>query len=597
MRSFLLWQQIEDDNAASPQRVAGRLQEIFGPLFETPPEIRVRSSDHANLAWFELPVEGWKPSFVEQDEGRWVLAIDYPVNARQVLKRHGVPCADGDVLLELSRSLHRDPQSLLKDLAPPFALIVHDLKTGEFSFLNDAMGQSQTFCHRRESTVALTNRLSALSTLGVSLQPVAEEWATRFTTGWFTSDTTGFRDTRFVEGGIRMQFRKGSVEKKRTDVIGDWVHPPSMSRDECHELARQSIVDMSRAAMEQWEVPTLGLSGGWDSRALTAVLRTLGADFSARVRGSPGRLDVILSNRLAEIAGFNLRIKTHSGRPPETAEGCRTSIARALVWQAGGIPTRKHKTFLSKTGHLMPGVVNVTGQHGGFGKADFSVKINATDLDPSEYEPRLIETLMKDAPVYIRPEHCDAVRESIKTAYRQADRYDLEGLDRLHYFFLQEYTRRWGSAAVAAQTGLPFAPFLSPGFIRAAYAYPPELLGTKPFHRFITETLAPDWKGVPYTDQVTDEEVAAGKYPPVDVRHKGKDDKNGDARWITQTPHRKYHYKFYWKDVAFPLIEQARESEGLCKRLFTVNGEFREWKTADALVISHLVSEVLEGAA
>ena len=601
MIHYLLWQPRRDESPAGDAElatVAERFCALYADLFATPPAVRTRRVTGASLVYFEVPVDGWV-AFEEESEGAWAFAPDYPLNARTVLRDRGIEFTDESVLLSLGRALERDPEPILRELAPPFSLVWLDAE-GRVRWQTDGLGMSQAFAHDGDAGArgVITNRLLSLKALGLPLEPVADEWAVRSVLEWFPIDMTGYRGVRYPAPGSGRVYGRESIADKAYPVLREWVHPPEMKPDECQELARDAMVRLVREANEIWTEPTVGLSGGWDSRAVTSVLRAEGSPFTARVRGNPARLDVILSNRLAEIAGFKLRIKTSSGLPPDSAEGCREAIERGLRWQGGYLTLRKHKTFLVRKPHLSGGTVNVTGQHAGIVKSDFVNRIDALNHPPEEYEDRLVEAILLDAAPYMRESMRERVAETVRESYRTAARYDLHGLDALHFFFLYEYTRRWGAATLGGQTSLAFAPFLTPDMIRAAYAYPAARLPERPMHRFITDSLAPDWRDVPYEGQVTEEEVAAGLYPPVTVmKRKRKEFEESSARWRRHSRHRKYHYKFYWKDVGLPLIQEALDQGGFWTDVFDPTGvddEGWRWRSRpDAVVILHLLPGVL----
>src|SRR2546430_2659976 len=90
---------------------------------------------------------------------------------------------------------------------------------------------------------------------------------------------------------------------------------------------------------------------------------------------------------------------------------------------------RKHKSFLSESRFLDGGVVNVMGQHGEIGRGFYSRKIgpihNRAQAD--DYERHLMDILMSRMPPFTKRKHHDAIYETLRTAFRQAKQYDLEG--------------------------------------------------------------------------------------------------------------------------------------------------------------------------
>ncbi|HEX6884662.1 MAG TPA: hypothetical protein VF530_14905 [Planctomycetota bacterium] len=601
MKIFLLWRAKGPARGPEPGPVVDELARLFDPILAPEAARTTRSEGPTHLAWLEHPVKGFRAPFLEEDGRRWAFAPDYPLNARRLLRAHGAFPADGNALLALTRELERAREPYLRELIPPAALIWAEKGSGEVRVQNDGLGQAPLYEYEDEHRWALTNRLCALRALGVVLKPVALEWAARFTTHWFPQHTSGYEGARLLTGGTELRVQPERVLRNRFDPLGEWVAPAPRSREECLEAGRQALLDHLSDAMELWEKPTVGLSGGWDSRCVAACLRHLGADFELRVRGQETHFDVLISAALARMAGLPHRIKTEGGVPPDSAEGLRTSLAKALLWQAGNFTTLKHKSFLSREGkeRLDGGVVNVMGQHAGIGKADFAKKIHAQDHPPSRYEELLLADLEADSPPILRADLREGVRELLRRSYRAALDHGLTGRGPLHFFFLHEYTRRWGSATVSGQTGLVVTPFLTPHFIRACYGMPEEELVSKPMHRHITGLLAPEWAAFPYTDQATEEHLVSGLIPPVEIPREEGEEGAELPRWRQTARFRRFHYKYYWKDVGKPLLKEAFKQGGFWTELFDPARAEEGWKEfksgADVISIAHVLPQVLKG--
>ncbi|HEY4491109.1 MAG TPA: hypothetical protein VI958_03870, partial [Acidobacteriota bacterium] len=361
--------------------------------------------------------------------------------------------------------------------------------------------------------------------------------------GWFPLQTTGFRGISVLQPGTQLRFSKDQSLGATVNVIQDWLHSGPMPAHECLELARSSLLDGIRAGRENWEKPSVGLSGGWDSRAVVSSLRYQKVDFSARVRGLPDRKDVPIAKELARLGGFEIRHKTSGGLPPDDADSCKRSITLALLWQAGAMVMHKQKSFLSQHKHLDGGVVNVMGQHGEIGRAYYAKMIRADQLHPSAYETELLARLTKKL-TFIKTELQEIVKEIIMEAYRQADRYQVRGLSRLDFFYLFERTRRWASGSLNSQTGLVVAPFLNPDYIRATFSYP-NSKQDNPFHRYIIEKNSPEWMGVPYAKDVDRLENSF----------------SADSSLKKSTKGGHYDSETYWRSVGRPILAQAMSRE------------------------------------
>jgi hypothetical protein len=496
MQIFLLWRPAAPDEA---ERVAGDLLRLFAPLFAEKPEFSIRRNRTAAFVVLHLPVQGWIRPFVEEDDERWVQAIDYPLDATLALD-------DDRILLRASRELERNPFALVSQLSPPFSLLWSAHALGEIHVQDDGLGQAQLFEHDDGRTWALTNRVTALRALGIRLEPVPHEWAVHATLGWFPLQLTGFKNVRLLEPATQLRIDTDGVHRSRIDVLGQWLHPESRPHDEWLEIARNSLLRHLGAAATGWSEASAGLTGGWDSRAIISSLRALDVPFRARVKGQPDSPDVIVARELARIAGIPLQVETSAELPSSDPNDWRDSIQLALLWQAGQMDADKQKTLFACGRRLDRGRVNIMGQHGEIGRAFHYAGmlqkhgIRKLPWNDAELEKRFVGHIIATAPRCLRNDLRDAVHEIVLAAYREATRYNLNGLAVLDFLYLHENTRRFNAGSLASQTNLVVAPFLNPDFIRAAFALPPALKTDHDIHQHIISTNTPDWANVPYAE-------------------------------------------------------------------------------------------------
>lgn len=350
-----------------------------------------------------------------------------------------------------------------------------------------------------------------------------------------------------------------------------------MSRDEALELALASLRDQIRALKPLWEKPSVGLSGGWDSRIVVAALRAEGVSCDLRVRGLPDRPDVRIARQLTEIAQLDLRVKTSSSLPPTQPHQCRAAMGCALLWQAGGMVTRQHKVFLANEKLLDGGRVNVLGQHGEIARGFYPAKIAATDIKAPTPDEGLRQLLLAQTPPAFLPRVRMDIEATVREFCGDADRYGLEGDSRLDYFFLSEDTRRWASASLASLPGVTCAPLLTPGFIRATFALPPAERRAQASHRHIIAACAPDWRDVPFAAAVEN-----SPDPPLASRD-----------WKQPTGRHNYDNLAYWRTVGWPLIEAAMPAASGRDEVFNFEQVGKHWADVpDELVLATLIPEI-----
>lgn len=576
MKIFLLWHHNSDHGRSlDPNRVATSLQKLFLPLFSNAPPVQIRRNTAATLVFLELPVRGWIPEFAQEDERTWTLAVDYPLNARSVLSANGIRFQENNVLPSLGRAMEGKPDPLLREMTPPFSMIWGSKLTNEVYVQNDGLGQSQLFEYHDEQCWALTNKIFALKALAITPELDKEQWAVRCTLGAFALDTTGFKNTRFIGPGTQYRLDSNGIHKTQHDVLSEWVSPKNLTKDDCLELARCSLVTLVKEVMPLCEKPLVDLTSGWDSRSVVSILRGVGESFSLRVKGMPEKYDRIIASKLAKIAGLDLQIFESAELPPAESNELRKCITLALLWQAGYMWTERQKSFLWEEKHLDGGVVNIMGHHSSIGRAKYERKIRAAALREGQYEDGLVQLWLAEMPALIRKGLHEPVCEAIRKGYRQADGYGLAGLARLDFWYLYERNRRYNGASVTSQTGLVIAPFMNPDYIRSVYTFRAhggqfvqdhKLIN--PFQRHIIETHAPDWVDTPYEKDLM---KMAKREPQNNILAAPDRQMNSFPRWRKCPGKDYYDYTLYWQEVGSPIIEEALARGGFWEEIFDVD--------------------------
>lgn len=509
MLIFLMWHKgSEAGKAIDARQVESRLQSLYAPLFAERPASRIIENETMGLVALEKPVNGWIPLHYEENEHSWALAAKYPVTAKMALQRNGCPAPDGQVLLKLGERLEQDSESLLRDLAPMFAVIWGNKGTGDTYVQNDGLGHAQIFEHNDGRLWAVSNKLTAFQPLGISLQPEPNEWAVRMTLDWFPLQMTGFRNISFLAPGTRLCLISHEVSRKRFDVLGYWLQRENLKPEECLELAYDGFHRHICAVAPLGTTGVCGLTGGRDSRAVASALlkeKITTVRFSVRGHGR-NKIDAEIASELAQKAGVRLRIMKTAGAAPNSPEALQRCTELALLWQSGYIDIGQHDGFMNGSEELGGGDVNFMGQHGEIGRGYFAERIDAVRHRPSQFEERLLRFALREntnGHLFISPTKMEFIRETVRAAYRQASGYQLQGLDQLDFFYLYERTRRWASAGNHIQPGILITPFLIPEYIHAVFNYPAHLRNEScPFHSYIVERNMPEWADVVYEKEL-----------------------------------------------------------------------------------------------
>jgi len=596
-----MWKNTEKtEHELSIGLVRSRLEKLFSPLVDKPFKFYSHTNDATSLVYLELPVENWCAEYWQKDEQTLALSIDFPFDSKEVLSDSGISVNKKNVLPELCRQFEKDPEPILSELAPHFCLLWASQQGNETYVQNDGLGFCQIFEFNDGDSWVLTNKISALPALGIQPQLHKEDWATRLALGGFLLDSSGFKDIRTLAPATRLRITRNEINRENFDVIGGWLNADRMTEQDCCELAKLSLHKQLVAASKYWKSPpAAGLTGGRDSRAVTSALLAEGIDFSVRIRGQLESYDVMVAMELAKIAGLELSIERETCLPPASSDELKRKILMALLWQAGNMRVSIHKIFLAGSPFLSGGKINIMGQHGEIGRGMYQKFMNLKETGNDkkmDYEDLLYKFFRGERGL-LKPCYEDYIRDVFSTAYRQGDRYDLQGQDQLDYFGLMQQTSRFNSGGQYAQPGQVISPFLNADFIRASFQYPANKRENDPFHQYIISTNMPKWKGVRYDNELRHELSLEAKeqnkliklvqnYSYMFRQLMMKDS------WAQPYAGDDFINWRYWKTVGKPLIKQCLQDKGEWRDIFI--NEFtldNAYESPDELVVSYLISQ------
>ncbi len=192
---------------------------------------------------------------------------------------------------------------------------------------------------------------------------------------------------------------------------------------------------------------------------------------------------------------------------------CHDAILRSLLWQAGGSNFHQHKTFQVGARFRGGGAAGIAGQHGEIGRSPYLASLRTKGLPAEGRDEELLAHLWRKAPHIMRSAAAEHTRGRMASALRRADDYNIGGVRRWDFFYLYERTRRWSSAVQGVKAAFSIGPFLNPGYMTAAYAYPEDDLTSSPFHAHLVRELQPSWLEIPYATELAEQQSSSTPPP------------------------------------------------------------------------------------
>ena len=223
--------------------------------------------------------------------GSWLLAIG------SWFHRDGYTAGAESRLL--GRYLAAGPAELSRELEGFFVIVIGDARTREVVTLTDLVGSCHGFVRASQNWTALSGSSLLLAALSDStLDPVGcQEF---LSTGIIYEDRTYYKEVRKLGPASIFRYRSGvNAGQQRYWQITD-LDPESLNGEDSIRKLWAVLVRAVGRVRDSSLRPVCDLTGGYDSRVLTAAFLAVNAHFSTVVSGAPSCRDVVVSRGLAQ---------------------------------------------------------------------------------------------------------------------------------------------------------------------------------------------------------------------------------------------------------------------------------------------------------
>jgi hypothetical protein len=428
--------------------------------------------------------------------------------------------------LPLAQRLLAEPASVLQ-LGAPFVLATVD--PAELVLLTDAFGLGRLFELQLSDGWVWTNRPTAAYLFaGLEIRPDRRGWHYHAASDWFMDDSTPFDDLSAVGPATCIRVgADGSPRVSHLDPVRHWLNEPvDPLHPETLDRVADSLQRTARSAARLWiGTPQMGLSGGRDSRVVTAAFLTAGVDVDLHTNANPeGEAEIArqLLDRWGKEVEHEVRQIASTAAPIRHKVG---GVDRALGWMrySEGLHPASYLPRVPPWTHARTARLLVSGAagelaHGHYYPAD----LEEVEALPAEEQLQACAQRLKRRLIAKRgPNHeaRAAAGARIDDVLGSAAAVDAEPLVTLDVFYLLERLRRWGTAADQTNTLIPL---LTPEFVQAALRLSPRQRKENALHRALIALMIPAWEEVPfYSDaraQPSPPRVRAPRLWEVDVQ-------------------------------------------------------------------------------
>lgn len=514
---------------ADDQRHARLLEASRGLMGEGWAEYSLRGPGWGAVV-VHAPAPGWRWPFVA---GTGAAGTD-AVGARRVTLSLGVPVGtERSTPEELGRALLAG-QEVHGDVVPPFAAVVVDEPGGRAVVQQDWLGMARLFMRSAGDVLVLSSRTSLVPVVdGGPAGPDLHAWSGYAASINFRGAEAPVAGLRLLDPGERLHLIVDRDGDRDGDGDGDrvaWQYESSLGRG-LDDLAREGSAQrgdgpvpadvaeraaggMTRAARSLGRLYDgaldLGLSGGKDSRVITAALLSGGITpvlFTNTTTRAEGEVATELVARTRAARGLELDHRLHASSTPAVV------VTRPLLERAERVRVRYDFQYASSYLARPPVTVtptrmrppSFTGAAGEMVTGYWHPPVQDPGTD--EVVRHLVAKLCCVGDLaHLAPATVEAHRSGVVQAVEHAQALGLRGADVCDYVYVAERMRRLNSAAY--EVGM-VTPFLAPEVVAAAFALTAEQKAGRALHLAVLAALAPEWEGVPFVTSSTGGSPAA----------------------------------------------------------------------------------------
>jgi asparagine synthase (glutamine-hydrolysing) len=212
--------------------------------------------------------------------------------------------SDAELLLHLYEEMG---EAFVDELNGWFVAIIHDIKRGKTTVVNDCFGLCRAFYAQHGDTLIIASEIkSILKYDGISCKANEEKLPDYFVYDGVLYDQTLFKDIYRLPAACIWTYRDGALTKREYFDFSVLSEKTSLSKEDFHEEVHRIFMEI----MPEYagaEGTGMSLTGGWDSRAELAAIGSLGISMPCYTWCGPHgeSLDVRFARQAANRLGLD----------------------------------------------------------------------------------------------------------------------------------------------------------------------------------------------------------------------------------------------------------------------------------------------------
>src|SRR5271166_329824 len=203
----------------------------------------------------------------------------------------------------LQQYLSVGPERLARELDGFYAVIISDKRTRETVVITDVVGSLHLYVRQFRDAVALSTSSLILASLDdVTLDAVGcQEF---IQTGVMYEDRTLYNEVRKLPPATIIKISGSDLGPPRRYWTPASLTPDLVSGTQAADMLWEQLHDAVKQVNRQFQSTACDLTGGYDSRAVTAAFFAQRKNFTTVVSGSPDSPDVLVSKELSSKIGL-----------------------------------------------------------------------------------------------------------------------------------------------------------------------------------------------------------------------------------------------------------------------------------------------------
>jgi asparagine synthase (glutamine-hydrolysing) len=294
--------------------------------------VHVHETDGCQLAFVDLELQPGTGEIVDADASVAMLSGDLLLSSRREATRD-------DDLRKLHERWRVGDDTLLRQADGSFAVAQWLPREGVLRLAVDSVGARTLYVAFAHGVVYFATALRVFESLGCLPKKLCREALLELAAFGFPLGTrTPYEDIEMLDGGEALEIRRGVGIRRYK--YWDWQHvgPSGLSADDTRVQLYETFQRAVERRLDGSTTVLSFLSGGLDSRCVTASLRAAGVDVCSINIAPEGSADLELGRQAAEHLGTR-----HLEVPHGPMDGFDRIVAAHRTW-LDGVPTSQRPT-------------------------------------------------------------------------------------------------------------------------------------------------------------------------------------------------------------------------------------------------------------